>query len=140
MNRPPGSGRTPRPPGHDLVRGSVRFAAELVTMVVVPVAIWPHSIALAVVSVLVLIGAPAVFRTPGDRPGGDGPVAVPGVVTILVLVLSLTAGVVCAWLVWPWWAATAVTALCLAVVVTEQPRWRALTTGRRRSHGGRGDA
>jgi len=32
-----------------------------------------------------------------------------------------------AWAIWPWWIAGPVTALCLVVIVTEQPRWRALT-------------
>nr|WP_200933654.1 hypothetical protein [Arthrobacter sp. Leaf141] len=31
---------------------------------------------------------------------------------------------------WPSWIAVSVTALCLVVVVTEQPRWRALTKRR----------
>jgi hypothetical protein len=116
-----------RPPGHDLARGSVRFAAELVAMVVTPLALWPHSIPLAIIAVVLLVALPAVFSTPGDRPGGDGPVAVPGVVTILILLVTLGAAIAGAWLIWPWWAAATVTALCVAVVFTEQTRWRALT-------------
>jgi len=120
-----------RSPGHDLARGSVRFAAEVVTMVVITLTLWSHSILLAIVALVVLVGLPAVFSTPGDRPGGDGPVAVPGFVTILILIASLAVGVVCAWLIWPWWAATVVTALCATVVFTEQPRWRSLRSTNR---------
>ena len=116
-----------RPPGHDNLRGGARFLAELVAMVATPWALWPHSIPLAVVSVVILIGLPTVFSTPGDRPGGDGPVAVPGAVTILIVLLHLTAATMSAWAIWPWWIALAVTALCLAVIGTEQTRWRALT-------------
>lgn len=126
----PTAGR-PRQPGHDLVRGSVRFSSEIIAWVAVAWALWPHSILLAILAVAVLIAFPAIFSTPGDRPGGDGPVAVPGIVTILHLVVQLAAAVVASWLVWPWWIAIAVTALCLAVIATEQPRWRALTRPRR---------
>lgn len=116
-----------RPPGHDNVRGGVRFTAELVAMTAVPWALWPHSAILAISAVVLLIGLPAAFSTPGDRPGGDGPVAVSGTVTILIVLLHLSAAVVAAWVIWPWWVATAVTVLCVAVLFTEQTRWKALT-------------
>ena len=116
-----------RPPGHDLLPGSLRFASELIAWVATPWALWSHSIPVAIVAVVVLIGLPAVFSTPGDRPGGDGPVAVPGIVTILLVLLLLAAATMAAWAIWPWWIAGSVTALCLVVIVTEQPRWRALT-------------
>jgi hypothetical protein len=116
-----------RPPGHDNVRGGFRFLAEIVAMTATPWALRDHSIVLAVASVVVLIGLPAIFSTPGDRPGGDGPVAVPGVVTILIVLLHLAAATAAAWTIWPWWIAAAVTILCIVVVFTEQTRWRALT-------------
>ena len=95
----------------------------------VPWALWPHSAVLAIGSVLVLVGLLAVFGTPGDRPGGGTLVAVPGTVTILLVLVELAAATTAAWALWPWWAAAAVTALCLIVPVTERPRWR------RRAHG-----
>jgi hypothetical protein len=116
-----------RPPGHDNVRGGFRFAAELVAMVATPWALWHYSIILAIAAVVILIALPAIFSTPGDRPGGDGPVAVPGAVTISIVLVHLTAAVAAAWAVWPWWIAVMVTALCVVVVFTEQTRWRALT-------------
>jgi hypothetical protein len=116
-----------RPPGHDNVRGGFRFLAELVALTATPWALWHYSILLAIASVVILIGLPAVLSTPGDRPGGDGPIAVPGVVTILIVLLYLTAATVAAWMIWPWWLAAAVTALCIVVIGTEQSRWRALT-------------
>lgn len=116
-----------RPPGHDNIRGGVRFTAELVALVATPWALWQYSILLAIASIVVLIGLPAVFSTPGDRPGGDGPVAVPGAVTILIVLIHLSAATVAAWAIWPWWAAVVVIALCGAVLVTEQTRWKAIT-------------
>jgi len=120
-----------RPPGHDNVRGGVRFSAELVAMIAVPWALWPHSIFLAIGAVVILVGLPAVLSTPGDRPGGDGPVAVPGNVTILIVLVHLAAATFAAWAIWPWWIAAAVAALCVAVLFTEQTRWRALRAYRR---------
>lgn len=131
----PAPSPTRTPPGHDLVRGSIRFAAELIAMVATGWALWPVSIPLAIAAVVVLIGLPAVFSTPGDRPGGGGPVAVPGVVTILFVVIDLVAATAAAWAIWPWWLAIAVTVLCVVVIVTEQPRWKALIGADWRRHG-----
>lgn len=116
-----------RPPGHDTLDGGLRFLAELIAWVATPWALWPHSIPLAVGAVVLLIALPAVFSTPGDRPGGDGPVAAPGIVTILLVLLQLVAASLAAWAIWPAGIAVAVTVLCVGVVATEQPRWRALT-------------
>ena len=136
MNAAPPATR--RPPGHDVFRGSVRFAAEIIAMVATAWALWPVSIPLAIAAVLVLIGLPAVFSTPGDRPGGGGPIAVPGAVTILFVVIDLVAATVAAWFVWPWWLAVAVTLLCVVVLGTEQTRWRALLSTDWRRHGKNG--
>jgi hypothetical protein len=119
-----------RAPGHDPVRGGLRAAAELVAWVATPWALWPHSLPLAFAALLLLLVPPAILTTPGDRPGGDGPVAAPGIVTILSVVAHLVAAVIAAWALWPAWIASAVTVLCVVVVGTEQPRWRSLL-GRR---------
>lgn len=113
-------------PGHNDARGALRFLTELIAWVAVPWALWPHSPVLAIGAVLLLIGLPAVFSTPGDRPSGDTLVAVPGIVTILLVLLQLVAACAAAWAVWPWWVAALVTALCVVVPVTEQPRWHRL--------------
>jgi hypothetical protein len=71
-----------------------------------------------------LIGLPALFSTPGDRPSGVAIVPVPGVVTILLVLLQLAAAATAAWVLGPMWLAGGVTVLCVAVTITEQPRWR----------------
>ena len=114
-------------PGHKDARGALRFLTELIAWVTVPWALWPHSPVLAMTAVAVLIGLPAVFGTPGDRPGGGAAIAVPGRMTIVLVLLQLVAATAAAWFLWPWWVATAITMVCLAVCVTEQPRWRRLT-------------
>ncbi|GAA0315016.1 hypothetical protein [Kineococcus aurantiacus] len=113
-------------PGHDALRGGLRFLAELIAWVGTPWSLWPHSTLVAILAVVLLIVPSAIFSTPGDRPGGDTSVAVPGIVTVVLLLVQLCAATVTAWMLWPSWLAMAVTALCLLVVVTEQPRWRSL--------------
>ena len=109
-------------------RASVlRFATELVAWVATPWALWPHSWPLAVLAVLVLIGLPTVFSTPGDK--AHVIVPVPGPVTILLVLLQLAAALVSAWWVWPVWAAVPVSLLAAATLVTERPRWRWLLAG-----------
>lgn len=118
-------------PGHDYVRGGTRFAGEVTAWVCTPWALWSHSIPLAIGAVLLLIGLPAVFGTPGGRPGSDAPVAVPGIVTILLVVLQLVAAAASAWALRGTWIGATVTVLCLVVPFTELPRWRVLSSATR---------
>lgn len=82
------------------------------------------TVPLAVVAAEFLIVAVVRRQHSRRRPGGDAPVAVPGMVTIVLLLVQLCAATVAAWALWPSWLAVAVTALHLLVVITEQPRWR----------------
>jgi hypothetical protein len=106
----------------DRVPSAFRFAAELAAWVAAPWALAAYGWPLAVLSLVVLIGLPAVFATPGDKQNVMVPV--PGAVTVLFVLTELAAAVVSAWWVWPVWAAVPVTALACAVLVTERPRWR----------------
>jgi hypothetical protein len=109
-------------------RASVlRFTTEVVAWIATPWALWPLSWPLAVLAVLVLIGLPTVFSTPGDK--ANVIVPVPGPVTILLVLLQLAAAVVSAWWIWPVWAAVLVSLLAGATLVTERPRWRWLLAG-----------
>jgi hypothetical protein len=91
-----------------------------------------HSIVLAVLSVVVLIGVPIVFATPGDEAHGviPSPVQSPSSRTSLQFV----AVVVWAWLVWPLWAAIVVVVLValVAAAVSQLPRRRWLLTAQAR--------
>ncbi|MEU9017403.1 hypothetical protein [Actinomadura sp. NPDC048394] len=101
---------------------ALRFLAEIIAWVAAPWALAPHSIVLAVLADVVLIGLPTVFSTPGDK--ARVMVPVPGAVTIGLVLLQLAAAVAASWAAWPVPVAIAVTVLCAAVVVFEQPRWR----------------
>ncbi|UBU10118.1 hypothetical protein [Nonomuraea gerenzanensis] len=111
---------TPRP--DDRAASVFRFATELVAWVATPWALAPHSVPLAVLSVIVLIGLPTVFSTPGDK--RQVIVAVPGFVTILLVALQVVAAVAAAWVAWHAFAAALVSVLAVVTVVLELPRWR----------------
>jgi hypothetical protein len=110
----------------DRLAAGLRFPTELVAWVATPWALAGFSWVLAVLSVVVLIGVPTVFTTPGDKT--HGVVAVPGLVTILIVSLQIAAAVISAWWVWPVWASVLVSVLAAATLITEQPRWRWLLT------------
>lgn len=108
---------------------ALRFLTELVAWVATPWALAPHSVVLAVASVVLLIGLPTVFATPGDK--RQVIVPVPGLVTVALVLLQLVAAVLAAWAAWPRPVAVAVTVLAAATVVTELPRCRRLAPLRR---------
>ncbi|GAA5040237.1 hypothetical protein [Streptomyces siamensis] len=113
----------------DRTASVLRFATEIVAWVATPWALAGHSWLLAVLSVVLLIGLPTVFSTPGDK--AHVIVAVPGPVTILLVLLQLAAAVVSSWVVWPLWAAVLVSAMAAATILTERPRWRWLISPER---------
>ncbi|WP_330179993.1 hypothetical protein OHB26_26690 [Nocardia sp. NBC_01503] len=100
----------------------LRFGTELIAWIATPWALADHSVLLAVASVVVLIGLPTLFATPGDKK--QTLIAVPGTVTIALVVLQLVAAVTSAWAAWYPWLAVLITALALATVIAELPRWR----------------
>jgi hypothetical protein len=100
----------------------MRFLTEIVAWVATPWWLAGHSIVLAVLSVVLLIGLPTVFGTPGDK--ANTMVAVPGPVTIGLVLLEFGAAVLSSWMLLPVAAAVGVTVLALAGIVLERPRWR----------------
>ncbi|MEQ4721912.1 hypothetical protein [Nonomuraea sp. B19D2] len=114
----------PRP--DDRVASAFRFATELLAWVATPWALAQHSVLLAVLSVVVLIGLPTLLSTPGDK--RNVIVAVPGPVTIALVLLQLVAAVAAAWVAWHVFAAALVSVLALVTLVLELPRWRWLVS------------
>jgi hypothetical protein len=110
----------------DRVPSALRFSTELVAWIGVPWALSGHSWPLAVLSLVVLIGLPSVFTTPGDK--AHVLVAVPGWVTILLVLLQIAGALVAAWWIMPLWAAVPVSVLAVATLVAERPRWTWLLT------------
>jgi hypothetical protein len=109
--------------------GVLRFLTELIGWVAAPWALASASIVLSVVSVLVLIGLPAVIGTPGDR---NTPIAVPGLVTIAMMLLEFAAAAVSPWFIWHPAIAAVILLLVVAAIVAGLPRWRWLLAYDRR--------
>ena len=105
-------------------RATPRFLTELVAWVATPWAFVTqgHSVALAVLSVIVLIGLPSLFGTPAEKPKAVVPI--PGSGTVALVAVQLFAALVSPWLAWPLPVAIVTSALVLVTVFTEQPRWR----------------
>lgn len=100
----------------------LRFTTELIAWIATPWALADHSVALAVAALVLLIGLPTLFATPGDK--RQVLIPVPGMVTIGLVVLQLAAAVLASWATWPVWAAVVVTTLTVVTAITELPRWR----------------
>ncbi|GGZ03275.1 hypothetical protein [Streptomyces poonensis] len=112
----------------DRTASVLRFTVELIAWAATPWALADRSWLLAALSVVLLIGLPTCFSTPGDK--AHVIIAVPGWVTILLVLLQLAAAVASSWLAWPAWAAGPVTLLAAATLVTERRRWRWLSSRR----------
>ncbi|GIF59255.1 hypothetical protein Air01nite_53500 [Asanoa iriomotensis] len=100
----------------------LRFAVEIVAWVAAPWALWGWSPWVAVAAVVVLVGLPTVFATPGDKANVIVPVS--GLGTILLTLLQFVTAVVAAAFAWNRWVAVAVAVLVVAAIVAQGPRWR----------------
>uniref|UniRef100_A0AAU2K4Z8 Integral membrane protein n=1 Tax=Streptomyces sp. NBC_00049 TaxID=2903617 RepID=A0AAU2K4Z8_9ACTN len=129
---PESIGRTSaRPEGNDATAEGpsvVRFATLLCAWVATPWALAGWSVWAAAGALLLLLALPALLGTPGDQPRVV--IAVPGAVTVALVLLQIAVAVAAAWAAWPVWAAVAVTVLAALCVLTERSRWRRLLSGR----------
>jgi len=105
-----------------------RFAIEVVAWVAGPwaVAEITGSAWVIIPTLVVLMGLPSLFNTPGDK--NFNGIATPGPLRILIEIVLLGAAFVGAWVVWPVWAAVAVSILGGVMVVSGLPRYRWLAT------------
>ena len=111
------------------VSAGSRFAIELAAWVAGPWAAadmtgWGW---MAVPALVVLVGLPALFNTPGDKKT-DG-IATPGPIRIEIEMFLLGVAVASAWIVWSAWAALAVTIVGIVMVASGLPRYRWLAAG-----------
>jgi hypothetical protein len=104
-----------------------RFATEIVAWLAAPWALAHVSPVLSAASVILLIGLPAFFATPGDKTKVVVPV--PGYVTIGLVVLQMVVAVVAAWSAWPIPIAVLVSILVAVTVRTELSHWARLSGG-----------
>jgi hypothetical protein len=107
--------------------GGLRFLAELIAWIAGTWAAAEVSVWLAIPVLLVLVGLPAVFSTPGDK--RQVVVPTPGPARALLELALFVVAVVCAWLLWSTWMAVFSTLIVAAAIVTGIPRLRWLLRG-----------
>lgn len=93
------------------ISGGLRFLAELIAWVAGP---WAASLVspwLIVPVLVVLVGLPSVFSTPGDKK--QIVVPTPGPVRLLIEALQFVVAAIAPWFIWPTWVAT----LCVFIVI-----------------------
>ncbi|HTJ36933.1 MAG TPA: hypothetical protein VL738_27225 [Dactylosporangium sp.] len=111
------------PPGDPLVVSAPRFLVEIVAWIAVPWAIGPHSVWLAVLADVVLIGLPTVFGMPGAKKQRT-PVSVSAVPAIGLELLQAAAACAGAAVAWPPAAAVVVAVLAVVACALQLRRWR----------------
>lgn len=106
-----------------------RFGVELIAWIAGPWAAGDltGSAWAALPALVVLVGLPAVFNTPGDKNVTGIPT--PGPARIAIEMVLVIVAIVGAWVVWPTWAAILVTIVGIAMIVTGLPRYRWLASG-----------
>ena len=98
---------------HDTpVSAGLRFATELIAWIAGPWAASLWSSWLVVPTLIILVGLPGVFSTPGDK--NKIVVATPGPIRVLIELLLYSVAAIAPWLVWPPLAAAVCTAITIA--------------------------
>ena len=105
----------------------LRFLVELIAWVAGPWAVAQQSPWLIAPSLVVLVGLPAIFSTPGDK--RQIIVATPGLLRALLEFALHAVAVTAPWLVWPTLPALAATAVVVVALATGIPRIRWLIRG-----------
>ena len=105
----------------------LRFLVEIIAWVSGPWAAAQQSIWLAVPVLVVLIGLPSVFSTPGDK--RNVIVATPGPLRVLLELALHAVAVAGSWVVWPAWLAVAATLTVIAALAVGIRRTRWLLRG-----------
>ena len=117
-------------PVDTVLSSATRFGVELVAWVAGPLAVYAisGSPVLAIASLVVLVAAPALFNTPGDK-RHEGPVSTPGPMRFALEVVLLLVAVLATAVVWPVPVLVLVIALATACVFSGIPRARWLLSG-----------
>lgn len=114
-------------PFDTVLSGGLRFLVELIAWVAGPWAVARESVWLAIAALVVLVGLPAVFSTPGDKRWIV--VATPGPLRVLLELLLHVVAVASAWVIWPAWLALISTLVVVAAAVVGVPRTKWLLRG-----------
>ena len=105
----------------------LRFLVEVIAWVAGPWMASQWSAWLIAPTIVVLVGLPAVFSTPGDK--NQIIVSTPGPARVVIEVLLHTASALAPWWVWPDWLAIVSGVIVVAALATGIPRTRWLWRG-----------
>ena len=105
----------------------LRFLTEIIVWVSCAWAAGQRSVWLAIPVLVVLIGLPSIFSTPGDKK--QIVLATPGPLRVLLELALYGVGVACVWAVWPTWLAIIATLIVLAALALGIPRIKWLLRG-----------
>ncbi|NUT21840.1 MAG: hypothetical protein HOV77_21915 [Hamadaea sp.] len=121
------------PPAHattapdSLSASAPRFLVEIIAWVAAPWALAAHSIWLAILADVLLIGLPTVFGMPGAKKQKN-PVSIPAVPAIALELLQPLAACVAAFAAWPTAIAWVVAVASVAACVLQLRRWHWMLT------------
>lgn len=118
--------RSPHPYDTPLSSG-LRSLAEIIGWVACTWLAGRVSFLLAVLVLVVLLGLPTLFSTPGDKK--QTIVATPGPVRVVLELGLFGAAVLCVWLLWPAWLAIISTLVVMAAIAFGIPRYKWLLQG-----------
>ena len=109
------------------VTSGLRFLVEIIAWVSGPWAAAQASIWLVIPAVIILVGLPATFSTPGDKK--QTVVATPGPLRFLLELALHGVAIAGAWIVWLAWLAVAATVFVVAALAVGLPRAKWLLRG-----------
>jgi hypothetical protein len=108
-------------------RALLRFLSELIAWVSGAWFISAYNAWLVIPALLILVGLPAVFSTPGDK--RQIIIATSGPIRLAIELFLFTIAAAAPWFVWPSWVAWACVAIVLATLVLGYPRAMWLLSG-----------
>jgi len=114
-------------PRDTALSAALRFLTELIAWIAGPWAAAAVSVWLAVPVLVVLIGLPSVFSTPGDK--RKVIVATPGPVRASIELVLFLVAAIAPWLVWGPWLAAGCSAIAVAALISGWARLRWLIGG-----------
>jgi hypothetical protein len=97
-----------------------RFASELITWIAGPWFLASYNPWLIAPALLILVGLPSVFSTPGDK--RQIIVATPGPARVAIEIFLFTIAAAAPWFVWPTWIAIACDVTVVLTLLLGVPR------------------
>jgi len=109
------------------VSSGLRFLSEIIEWVACAWVAWLISPFLGILVLVILIGLPTVFSTPGDK--NQTIISTPGPLRLLLEISVHIVGLICVWNLWPLWAFIGALIVVIAGLIVGLPRIKWLLQG-----------